>query len=261
MTTTSTRIGLFELTQAMVYPDGTDQDEPDVPYTEEARQIWLVRSDDQYEGTDVSPDTRLYHPAAFRGDAGQPIGVATFCPGQRCYAWYNPQSGRWEILAAALDVVRFELGDDLTAVVGGASDSLVVHEVGGVLSGDDNMPLEVYDASGRFYARGGSGSLQGCLGYAIWMPDMQRWEIVALQQNVWVGKLDATLSPGGSATVSLWWPNDTTGAMEDSGKDITAHDWLLASGTTLSGGSKVTVQYDPQHGKWWITGGEGGYGA
>jgi len=256
-----TLIGLFELGGAMVYPDGSDPDEPDVPYTEAAKLVWLNHVEDQYGGTDASPEMTLYHPTCFRDDSGLPIGIATFSQGQRCYGWYNRQSGRWEIMAPALDILRFELGEDLTAVAGGSSESVVVHESGGILDGDDEMPLTVHDAFGRFYARGGSGSLRGCMGYAMWLPDMQRWEIISMQEDVWVGKLDETLNPGGSAAVSLWWPNNTSGVMEDSGKNITAYDWLLASGTTLASGSKVIVQYDSQHQKWWVINGEGAYGA
>jgi hypothetical protein len=261
-------IGLFELTGEMVYPTAEDESwppglsgPPDVPYTEEAKQVWVNHADNQYGGTGNSPGTTLYHPACFRDDAGLPLGIPTFSAGQRCYAWYNVQGGRWEIMAPALDVLRFELGDDLTATPGGSSDSVVVHESGGVLDGDDDMPVTVYDAFGRFYARGGSGSLKGCMGYAAWFPDMQRWEVITMQRNVWVGELDGTLSPEGSATVLLWWPNDETGVMEPSGKTVTAFDWLLAGGTTLADESKVIVQYDPQYQKWWIINGEGAYGA
>ena len=263
-----TLIGLFELTGEMVYPTAEDESwppglagPPDVPYTEDAKQVWVNHGENEYGRTSASPDTTLYHPACFRDDDGAPVGVPTFCAGQRCYAWYNPQSGRWEIMAPALDVIRFELGDDLTAISGGSSDSIVLRKIGGGLDGDDDMPITVCDVFGRFYARGGSGSTMGCMGYALWLPDMERWEIIAMERNVWVGKLEGTLSPEGSATVSLWWPNDETGTMEDSGKDITAWDWLLASGTTLATGSKVIVRLDPQYGKWWIINGEGAYGA
>ena len=81
-------VGLFELTQAMVYPDGTDADKPDVPYSEGAKQVWLSHADDQYGGTAHSPETTLYHPTALRDAAGLPVGTPAFCAGMRCHAWW-----------------------------------------------------------------------------------------------------------------------------------------------------------------------------
>lgn len=160
-------------------------------------------------------------------------------------------------------IVRFELGDNLTAIGGGSSESVVVHEIGGSLDGDDDMPVTVYDAYGQFYARGASGALQGCLGYAMWVADMARWEIVAMEKNVWMGVLDDQLVPygGASATVSLWWPNDTTGVMEDSALNVEAEDWLLPAGTALAAGEKVILRYDSQNAKWWVINGEAAFGA
>ena len=94
-----------------VYKNPTD--EPDVPYTQAAKQVWLSHSDDQYGGIAHSPQTTLYHPTAFRDAAGLPTGTPTFGAGMRCYAWYNRQSGRWEIIAPALCVVQIELSATL----------------------------------------------------------------------------------------------------------------------------------------------------
>ncbi|GAG18599.1 unnamed protein product, partial [marine sediment metagenome] len=86
-----TLLGLFQLTEAMVYPDGTDPDEADVPYVDNARQVWLNHSSDQYGETSDSPNTTLYHPACFRDGEGLPPSTASFGSGDRVWAVWNMQ--------------------------------------------------------------------------------------------------------------------------------------------------------------------------
>jgi hypothetical protein len=62
------------------------------------------------------------------------------------------------------------------------------------------------------------------------------------------GTLQAELDSGGSATVALWWGGGYPGL------NVTAYDWLLASGTNLPNLTKVKVEYFPQDQKWWVTG-------
>jgi hypothetical protein len=67
--------------------------------------------------------------------------------------------------------------------------------------------------------------------------------------NVHLGKLDAELSAGGSATVSLW--EFTTGATgRDTGRNVTAYDYFLASGS-LDANTKVKVEWIG--GRWFVT--------
>jgi hypothetical protein len=82
----------------------------------------------------------------------------------------------------------------------------------------------------------------------------EKWALVRLGNpggmlSSW-GKLDAVLSPNSSAPVSLWWNGS------DTGFDVTAYDWLLASGTTLPAQTKVKVEWFPQERVWWITAAE-----
>ena len=76
--------------------------------------------------------------------------------------------------------------------------------------------------------------------------------VLVRQQEVTTlaGKLEASLSPGGSVTVSLWCAEP--GSEVDSGLDVTAHDWLLRGETAaLATGTKVVVTW--LHGAWYVT--------
>lgn len=239
-------VGLYELTQAMVYPDGSDPDEPDVPYTQGARQVWLSHGDDQYGGTAHSPETILYHPTALRDAAGLPMGTPTFCAGMRCYAWYDPQSGRWEITAPALGIVRIELS--ATLMPGDPS-------VTATLPDDPAEPeITVYVTSADYHGvgRAGSGTYghAGTLGWAAWSTARSRWEILALQAKLIAeGKADEAINTGSSGTVSLWWKDYATEQLADSGEDVTALNWL---GPNIAQGDKVIVSYDRQEDRWTV---------
>lgn len=68
-----------------------------------------------------------------------------------------------------------------------------------------------------------------------------------------IGKLDGTLSQGGSATVSVW--AGQPGSEADTGKNVKAYDWLMKSGATaIASGKKVTLTRIC--GVWYATNGE-----
>jgi hypothetical protein len=243
-------IGLYELTQALVYPDGTDPDEPDVPYTEGAKQVWLSHGDDQYGGTAHSPDTTLYHPTAFRDATGLPIGTPAFCAGMRCYAWYNRQSGRWEIIAPALNIVRIELSATLmpgdSSVTAGLVDDPAEPEITVYLNSADHHGV----------GRAGSGTYghAGTLGLAIWSPVRSRWEILSLQAKlISEGKADEAINTGSTGSVSLWWKDYATGNLVDSGQNVTALNWLWPN---IAQGDKVVVSYERHENRWTVIGTE-----
>jgi hypothetical protein len=245
-----TLIGLYELTQPLVYPDGTDADEPDVPYSVEAKQVWLSHGDDQYGGIARSPETTLYHPTAFRDAAGLPMATPTFCAGMRCYAWYNRQSGRWEILAPALNLVWIELSATLMPGDLSVTANLV----------DDPAEPEitVYANLADYLGIGRAGSAvyghAGTLGLAIWSPVRSRWEIVTLRAKlISEGKADQAIATGSTGTVSLWWKDYATGDLVDSGRDVVALNWLWPS---IAQGDKVLVSYDRQENRWTVIGAE-----
>jgi len=242
---TQTPVGLYQLTQELVYPDGTDPDEPDVPYTEQARLIWLSHADDRYGNSDVSPDATLYHPVALRDAAGLPMGTATFCAGMRCYAWYNRQSGRWEIMAAATSVSRIELTATLMP-----SDSSVT----AVLTDDPAEPEVTVYAADDHHGVGRAGSETyshtGTLGYAIFNAVRARWELLCLRSKlICEGKADETINTGDGGRVSLWWKDYSTGNLVDSGENVEALNWICPN---ISAGEKVVVAYDRQENRWTI---------
>jgi len=245
-----TLIALFELTQAMVYPDGTDPDEPDVPFSPGAKQVWLDHGNDQYGGTAHSPDTTLYHPTAFRDAAGLPMGAPTFCAGMRCYAWYNRQSGRWEIIAPALSLVRIELAATLmpgdTSVTANLIDDPAEPEI--------TVYVNSADYSGVGRAGSGTYGHAGTFGLAVWSPVRSRWEVVILQAKlISAGKADGAITTGATGTVSLWWKDYATGNLVDSGQDVTALNWLWPD---IAQGDKVVVCYDRQENRWTVIGAE-----
>ena len=67
------------------------------------------------------------------------------------------------------------------------------------------------------------------------------------------GKLDGSLSAGGSATLSIWAWNGTAEA--DTGENVTVYDWLLSGSFTLASGAQVTAGWDRRSGRYYVTGG------
>jgi hypothetical protein len=243
-----TQLGLFELTQAMVYPDPDDSTRSDIPYTEGARLVWYSHSSEQYGDTTISPNVTLYYPAALRDSSGIPIGTPPLSAAMRCYAWHNPQSVRWEILTPPLNLVRIELTGTLmpgdTSVMAELIDSPDKPEI----TIDINTPE--WPGIGR--AGSSNYSHAGTLGYAIWSPVRSRWELVWLQAKlISEGKTDAAINVGASGVVSLWWKDYATGNLVDSGENVTALNWL---GPNLGAAAKVIVSYDRHENRWVIVG-------
>ena len=70
-----------------------------------------------------------------------------------------------------------------------------------------------------------------------------------VRRGQWKGKLDGDLEQGSSATVSLWHHDGDS--LVDTGVNVTAYDWFLKTGETISSGLKVKVAKH-QDGKWWV---------
>ena len=64
------------------------------------------------------------------------------------------------------------------------------------------------------------------------------------------GKLDAELTQGGTATMSIW----TDSPLADSGDTEEVTDWLLGTGDTVASGKKVVATR--YHGVWYVTSAE-----
>ena len=67
---------------------------------------------------------------------------------------------------------------------------------------------------------------------------------------VYRGKLDGTLTAGGSATMSVW--EYTGGSETDTGVNVTVYDWLLASGN-IAANTKVIALYDAASDRIYVT--------
>ncbi len=110
-------IMLFQLTGSIQYPDPTretgdegepvgDADEPDVPWTENAQPVFYNDGDYLYQADEDLPAQTLYLPAAPRNENGMGYGSA-FSSGDRCYAKWSSQSGRWHIISSLEGAMRW----------------------------------------------------------------------------------------------------------------------------------------------------------
>ena len=101
------------------------------------------------------------------------------------------------------------------------------------------------------------GAPQGAA-QVLWKEDGvgTRWAVVRLgtpqgETSYW-GKLDAALSSGGSATVSIYWKY----ALVDSGNKVTAYAPPLLTSGSINSSKWVEVTYRPDAQKWYVTGAE-----
>jgi len=195
------RIALWQLSGPMERAV-TGGEKDDVP-SAAADPIWYFDSggsppaNEYQDASGYTRSTRLYHVAAFPGDQrgqivvledGQPgeLGIPRYSTGDRVYAEFNQQSGRWEILGPAEDVWRFELKTAL------------------VPNGDRDVPstadayLVIYDAAqGRYVKTNVEFPIAdfldtwdadpGCRGYAKRMADSHAsvgWEVLMLDTSL-----------------------------------------------------------------------------
>jgi len=204
-----TRLALVQLTSALGYPDlegaGTSHFTVEPTPSATARQVWCHQFDPDdktpggdplrsYGGTANSKEETVFHPAVFRNASGYAIGHPAFRAGDRVFCFWNRQSGRWEILAPPLDVWRFELK---TALSPGSSATAYLLAYSEGYAENVHIEFDVYDALvGTLRGRAKTDSLPGTQGYAKYMPDSGRWEIIAMQHPAqWIRfQLSADLS-------------------------------------------------------------------
>jgi hypothetical protein len=197
------QLAMFELTEPMRFP-GEGDDEPDCPYSPNARMVWRL-GDGAYGGLEFAAPHTLYHPTALRSGPAA-VGLAPLAVGQRCYAWLNRQSGRWEAIAAPLLWRRFEMTAALTCGQQAAAVAYSYDADGERI--DDAPPAEtliVYDSLECFSKMTTASGDRGALGLALFWPDRQRWEIAQMQTpgDFW-GTLEGDLQVGDdSQTVRL----------------------------------------------------------
>lgn len=192
-------LGLFELSGPLVYPEPNDPDATGAPYTEAASPVWYLSGDDQYGGANLGEPTTLYFPQALRDAEGRPLGTPALGPSMRCHAHFNPQSGRWEILAAALGMLRFEMTAALEC--GMSAPALPRLCVGGPIVAEDRT-VTVHDTTRRFSKMATASGDVGALGWAHWLPDRQGWEILDMQTpGAFFGALKDDLSRSDASAV------------------------------------------------------------
>lgn len=126
-----------------------------------------------------------------------------------------------------------------------SSATLSVWAWNGSVEADTGVNVTVYDwplSTGETIASGTRVTAQGLNG---------RYYVTGAQvRQKLKGKLDGTLSYGGSATMSVWAWNGSAEA--DTGVNVTVYDWLLVSGQTIASGKQVTVAC--MDGRYYVTG-------
>jgi len=177
------RLGLFELTEAMQLPDasrtGGSNTEPDVPWVDNCKSVWF--DDTSYtEGVHAKETSSevytLYLSSSFLNAYDIGIGHQPLASGQRTFAFFNRQSGRWEILTSPASIWRFSLKTDLA--IGSSAAAYLLNSAGAI---DANIEFTVYDGLGIFNGVGSVGDAGGAHGYARWMADGNRWEVLQME--------------------------------------------------------------------------------
>ncbi len=84
-----------------------------------------------------------------------------------------------------MTIIRFELVEELDKTPGKSADALVASWPDAMLSrtypdGDDTHHVYVTDAFGLHEGKGGGPGVRGSVGYAVWMDDSQRFEVLSL---------------------------------------------------------------------------------
>ena len=195
-----TRTALWQLTGPLSRQvnDGVRDDVPSAA----AVPVWFFATDgsspdSSYREAGVaSRSSRAYHVGAFPGDQRSKIeavaarqagetGIPKYAVGDRVFARFNNQSGRWEILGPAEEFWRFELKTALTPgpdrdVPSSATAYLVVYDSTQARYLRTDVEFQVADFLGVWDAR------PGCRGYARRMADSclsVGWEIVVMESE------------------------------------------------------------------------------
>ncbi|MCH8923733.1 MAG: hypothetical protein IIA67_11385 [Planctomycetes bacterium] len=172
---------LFEL-QADLAIGTTDAVTDDVP-SALARHVHYRRSSNTYSETTHLDDVTVYDVGVMRDAGGIPIKTPSVGEGDRVWATFNAQSGRWEICPPR-PLIRFELNS--TLVIGGSASVTELLYNGSVwLPAGAN--LVVNDALNMF------ASAPPCRGIAGYWSDSKLWEII---------QLDPTCGAGGGSSSS-----------------------------------------------------------
>lgn len=251
-----TAIALMEVRQAIEYPGSSGT----APYSPDARIVWLAGAD-CYGGIDLAHAVALYFPTLQRIGDDRYFGLPPLGIGGRCHAWFNRQSGRWEAISPPALHCRFEMTTALDC--GGVAEATAFRfDAGGVRV--DEGAIIVYDAQQRHSKMATTQGDPGALGMASFMPDLNHWEITAMQTpgDFWgtlqgdLGQADASqtvalASPGGGVLdgYNVFGANHgtTITAFNPTGGGNGASRWLAGKA-----GDRVFCRWDIHAQKYWI---------
>lgn len=162
-------LALVELTGAMSVGATGGADDDALSGT--ARIVRYSRADNVYAAPAGEPEIVVYYSVGPRDGSGVPLGPAPLAEGDRGWAFFNAQSGRWELVERDRGPWRFELTGTLSAG-GNATAELVAWN--GSAWATTGETITVYDALEMF------GGAAGARGLVFWRGDSERWEIVQI---------------------------------------------------------------------------------
>jgi hypothetical protein len=163
---------LFELTGNLtVHQSGGVDDDA---FSVTAKPIHYNRGSNDYAGRDDLAEVTLYDVLARHDGSNNSLGPPPLAEGDRTWAYFNSQSGRWELLRYPLTLARFELDATLATGGGAAATAVLWNGTDWTASGTS---LVVYDSLEMF------ASAAGGRGVAAFFPDAGRWEILQLEND------------------------------------------------------------------------------
>lgn len=192
-------IRLFELTAdlAVAETGGADDDVPSAS----ARYVLYRRASNDYTVDVTGGETTLYDVLVRRDVSSEPVGIAPLKSGQRTWAIFNEQSGRWELFHEPTEVYRFQLTESLSP--GGSAAALLVGwDAGAGQYALSTVALVVHDVLAT------TSGEAGTRGYARYFADSDRWEILPRggESSVIRFELTTTKPLGGAAVArALTW--------------------------------------------------------
>ncbi|HUT11750.1 MAG TPA: hypothetical protein VMY42_14715, partial [Thermoguttaceae bacterium] len=136
-------VQVFELTGDLTYPETTTE----APYAT-AKMVVYHPGDETYGHTDRSNEQTIYHPRALRDALGNYLPMPIMASGEWVAASWNTQSGRWEIIAPAEDLLRFELKTALA--LGGIATAYLLEWTGAAYVVNLATEFTVVDYQGHF---------------------------------------------------------------------------------------------------------------
>ena len=261
-----TRLAIFQLTGGMTYPDLTDAAsdhfncEPSA--SAPAKPLWCHQyqaADQAGDGTPIvsyqiqadEVETTIWYLQAPCNAYGYAMGTPPFAPGDRVPCWWNRQSGRWEILAEPWRVWRFELQDALIPG-GSATANLLECLDGSHYTVNEQVQITVWDAlQGTFWGRARDDNGPGSQGYALYLADSNRWEILKLYDRA--RRANATVAAAMTADASEGMVDNVVPIDGGWSPVATTADTLVVANTmgwAAASGAVCKIEFNAAGGQW-----------